>query len=71
MPTTATPKPNRRRQKFDEPPFAYRQADLPPLSGISASQWRLMIARGEVKAIRRGRMVLVPRSELIRITGAA
>ena len=63
------PKPDRSRPRPAEKPFSYRLADLPALSGFSVSQWRNLIARREVRAVKRGRMVLVPRSEVLRIVG--
>ena len=65
------PNPDRRRPKPAEKPFSYRLADLPALSGFSVSQWRALIARREVRAVKRGRMILVPRAEVLRITGGA
>ncbi|MCL4809619.1 MAG: hypothetical protein KJ062_17805 [Thermoanaerobaculia bacterium] len=61
--------PNRSRPRPAEKPFSYRLVDLPALSGFSQSQWRNLIARGEVRAVRRGRMILVPRAEVLRVTG--
>ena len=62
---------DRSRPKPQGAPLAYRLADAPSVSGISASQWRHMIARGEVRAVRHGKMVLIPAAEMNRITGAA
>ena len=68
---TATGRKDRSRPRPQGPPLAYRKADLPALTGISASGWANLIASGQVKARRIGRIVLVSRDEVLRITGAA
>jgi hypothetical protein len=62
---------DRRRPRPTSAPFSYRLVDLPPISGISLSGWRNMIAAGKVRAVRHGRVILVPREEVLRVTGAA
>lgn len=60
---------DRSRPKPQGPPLSYRKSDLPALTGISASGWANLIASGQVKARRIGRIVLVSRDEVLRITG--
>ncbi len=57
------PKPHER--------LAYRLADVPNVLGLSLSHLRLMIGRGEIRAIRHGKATLIPAAEVARLAGVA
>ncbi len=62
---------SRKRPKPTANPLAVRLADAPAMVGISVRGLAGMIQRGELKATRRGRCVLIPYAELVRLAGAA
>lgn len=68
MPTK--PHTNRQRPRPPVAPMAYRLADCPELCGISVSGLRRLIATGRLRAVRHGRIVLVPAEELRRLAGS-
>lgn len=68
MPKTKTLH-TRSRPKPAGEPLAVRLADAAAVVGISSRGLANLIARGELKAVRRGpRIVLIPMSELKRLT---
>lgn len=58
-----------RRPRPNGTPLAVRLADAPQIVGISARGLANLIARNELRAVRRGRCVLIPYSELLRLSG--
>ncbi|KAA0253401.1 MAG: helix-turn-helix domain-containing protein [Acidobacteria bacterium] len=66
MPTYST----RKRPRPSTGPLAYRLSDCAPLVGISVSGLRRMIHDGRLRAVRHGRIVLVPADELRRLAGS-
>ena len=69
--TARDTKPSRKRPKPSGKPLSVRLADAPAIVGVSLRGLAGMIQRGELKATRRGRCVLIPYSELERLAGAA
>ena len=65
------PLPSRRRPKPAAEPLSVRLADAPQLVGLSVRGVAAAIKRGEIRAIRRGRAILIPYSELRRFAGVA
>jgi len=63
------PHVNRRRPKPTTAPLSYRLVDCAVLTGLSVSGIRNLIRDGQIRAVRRGRAILVPRIELERIAG--
>ncbi len=60
---------SRKRPRPTAKPLAVRLADAPSIVGISVRGLAGMIARHEIRAIKRGRCVLIPYSELERLAG--
>mgnify|MGYP001277120178 CR=1 FL=1 len=69
MKTAPLGTPSRRRPKPAAEPLCVRLADTPQLVGLSVRGVAAAIKRGEIRAIRRGRAILVPWSELRRFAG--
>lgn len=68
---TPTPtKHDRSRPKAQER-LAFRLADVPAVVGLSLSHLRLMISRGEIRAVRHGKATLIPAAEVARLAGVA
>ena len=67
---TSNPPPSRRRPKPAAEPLCVRLADAPALVGLSARGISAAIQRGEIRAIRRGRAILIPFGELRRFAGS-
>lgn len=66
--TTATTS-SRKRPKPGARPLSVRLADAPAIVGISVRGLAGMIADGRLRAVRRGRCVLIPYAELERLAG--
>ena len=67
---TKAPSP-RTRPRPAADPLAVRLADAPALIGLSVRGIAAAIKRGEIRATRRGRAILIPMSELRRFAGVA
>ena len=49
--------------------LAYRPREIPAASGLSLSEVYLLISRGELRAVRVGRAIVVPRDALEELLG--
>lgn len=68
MPTTI--RHDRKRPRPATAPLSYRLSDCASLVGISVSGLRNLIRDGRLRAVRHGRITLIPAAELHRLAGS-